>query len=148
MPARLAGGAVPPKLNHRRLKMQQQWAAFFETGYDVLLCPVTATAAVRIDESGGLAGMADRKLVINGKERRYMDNLKWAGLTIIADLPVTVVPIGVLESSGLPVGVQVVAPAWADKTAIAVGQMIEQIHPGAGTRHPPGYAAPPARAAL
>ena len=68
-----------------------------------------------------------------------MDWFKWAGLTIVADLPVTVVPIGVLPSSGLPVGLQIVAPEWHDLQAIEVGKMIELVHPGAGTRTPPGY---------
>ena len=66
-------------------------------------------------------------------------SLIWAGLTIIADLPVTVVPIGVLRSSGLPVGVQVVAPCWQDRQAIEIGKLIERVHPGAGTRVPPAY---------
>ena len=73
---------------------------------------------------------------------RYMDWIKWAGLTIIADLPVTVVPIGVLPETGLPVGLQVVAPCWHDRQAIEVGRMIERIHPGAGARVPPGYGGP------
>jgi Asp-tRNA(Asn)/Glu-tRNA(Gln) amidotransferase A subunit family amidase len=46
--------------------------------------------------------------------------------------------LGVL-SSGLPVGVQIVAPCWHDRQAIEVGKMIERVHPGAGTRVPPGY---------
>jgi hypothetical protein len=33
----------------------------------------------QIDESGGLAGMATRTTMINGKERSYMDNIRWAG---------------------------------------------------------------------
>jgi amidase len=137
----MAGQAVEPKANHKRLKMQKKWAEFWDSsgGYDVLLCPVTPTAAIKIDESGGLPGMATRTMVINGQERNYMDNIRWAGLTIIADLPATVVPIGVLESSGLPVGVQIVAPAWQDKTAIEVGRMLEKVHQGPLT--PPGYAA-------
>ena len=73
---------------------------------------------------------------------RYMDWIKWAGLTIIADLPVTVVPIGVLPETGLPVGLQVVAPCWHDRQAIEVGRMIERIHLGAGARVPPGYGGP------
>jgi len=105
----MAGQAVDPRMHHRRLKLKKKWESFWDSGFDVLLCPVTTGAALKIDESGGVPGMATRKIVVNGQERGYMENLKWAGLIIIADLPVTVVPIGILPSSGLPVGVQIVA---------------------------------------
>ena len=54
-------------------------------------------------------------------------------------VPVTVVPIDVL-SNGLPVGVQVVAREWHDRTAIEVAKLVERMHATAGTRVPPGYA--------
>ena len=50
----------------------------------------------------------------------------------------TVVPIDVLPS-GLPVGVQIIAREWGDRTAIEVGKMIERVHATSGTRVPPGY---------
>ena len=62
-----------------------------------------------------------------------------------ADLPVTVVPIDILPASGLPVGVQVVAREWHDRTAIEVGRMLERCHATAGTRIPPGYEATPVK---
>ena len=105
----------------------------------MLLCPVGPCAAVPIDETGGLAGIPDRKLTINGKTRPYTDFFGWAGLIIVADLPVTVVPLGVL-SSGLPVGVQIVAREWHDKTALQVGRILERLHPGSRVVPPPGYA--------
>ena len=40
-------------------------------------------------------------------ERPYLDGLMWQSLPHIADLPVTVVPIGISSRQGLPVGVQV-----------------------------------------
>lgn len=136
----MAGKAVDAKTNHRRRKLKNKWEKFWDSGFDVMLCPVAPCAALKIDESGGLAGMASRKITVNGKERDYMQCIRWAGLPIIADLPVTVVPIGVLPSSGLPVGVQIVAREWHDRTAIEVGRILERVHSECGTRIPPGYA--------
>jgi len=52
-------------------------------------------------------------------------NRKWAGLIIFVDLPSTVVPVG-RDKDGLPVGVQIVGPAWQDLTTIEVGKMMER----------------------
>ena len=49
-------------------------------------------------------------------------------------------PIDVLRACGLPVGVQIVAREWGDRTAIEVGRMLERIHATSGTRVLPGYA--------
>ena len=57
-----------------------------------------------------------------------MDWIRWAGLIIIADLPVTVVPIGVL-SSGLPVGVQILAPALDEATMFRAAAVLEGAAP-------------------
>jgi Asp-tRNA(Asn)/Glu-tRNA(Gln) amidotransferase A subunit family amidase len=53
-------------------------------------------------------------------------------------MPVTVVPIGV-HSSGLPVGVQIVAREWGDRQAIEAGRILERVHDQSGCRIPPGY---------
>ena len=82
--------------------------------------------------------MPSRVIQVNGEDRSYMEMFKWVGLTIIADLPVTVVPVGVL-SSGLPVGVQIVAPEWQDNLALEVASMLEALHPGSRVLAPPGY---------
>ena len=47
-------------------------------------------------------------------------------MTIFVDLPVTVVPVG-RTSRNLPVGVQIVGPAWQDLTTIEVGKMMERL---------------------
>jgi hypothetical protein len=68
----------------------------------------------------------NRRLTVNGEETPYYDAVRWAGLTIFVDLPVTVVPVG-RTSKNLPVGVQIVAAAWQDLTAIEVGKMLERV---------------------
>ena len=47
-------------------------------------------------------------------------------LWLQVDLPVTVVPTGRTEKN-LPVGVQIVGPAWQDLTTIEVGKMMERL---------------------
>jgi len=72
--------------------------------------------------------MENRKFQVNGKDIPYMKLFEWASLTIIADLPSTVVPIGFDSKSGLPCGVQIVAPFMHDLTSIEVGKMLEKHH--------------------
>jgi amidase len=106
------------------------WAAWFaDEGVDVLLCPVTPTAAFPHDQSGD---MFSRTLTINGEERPYLHNVSWTGLVGIAGLPAAVPPIG-RTAAGLPVGVQVVAPYLHDRQAIAVARLVGTYAP------PPGF---------
>jgi Asp-tRNA(Asn)/Glu-tRNA(Gln) amidotransferase A subunit family amidase len=46
----MAGQAVDPKSNNKRLKLKKKWDAFWQSngGYDVMLCPVTPTAAITV----------------------------------------------------------------------------------------------------
>ena len=68
---------------------QAKWETFWDEGWDVMLCPVTQTAAIPIDETGGIAGINSRTITVNGKDSPYFINFRWAGLIIIADLPVS-----------------------------------------------------------
>eukprot|EP00928_Gymnodinium_smaydae_P016069 TRINITY_DN15993_c0_g3_i1.p1 TRINITY_DN15993_c0_g3~~TRINITY_DN15993_c0_g3_i1.p1 ORF type:complete len:470 (+),score=50.17 TRINITY_DN15993_c0_g3_i1:52-1461(+) len=132
-------GVPAAKYQNERLKLKDTWEQFWSAGpFDVMLCPVTPGAAIKIDESGGLAGISKRKMQVNGVDRTYMDLFKWAGLTILADLPVTVLPIGI-SASGLPVGVQVVAREYHDLQSIEVGKMLERVHSGAKVVTPPRF---------
>lgn len=56
-----------------------------------------------------------------------MELLRWAGLTLNAYLPATAAPIGVTQS-GLPIGVQIVAPFLGDRTSLAVAKILEKQH--------------------
>ena len=66
----------------------------------------------------------------------YYDQLFWAGLTGVVYLPSTVIPMG-LDSQGLPMGVQIVAPYLEDRTALALARYIEEM--SGGFVAPPGY---------
>jgi len=109
-----------------RVKLRRTWANWFrETGFDVLLCPPASSLAFPHDHT---MPMENRKVTVNGTSLNYMKLFEWASLIIIADLPSTCVPVGVDEKTGLPYGVQIVAPFLHDLTAIEVGKMIEKYH--------------------
>jgi amidase len=118
------------QLHQRRLALKRQWARFFQS-YDVLLCPPAPVAAQKHDH---LPDFHARRLDIDGVERPYLDFLCWASLATGADLPSLSAPVG-LSQAGLPIGVQIIAPLGEDRTAIAVGAMLERS--GGGYRVPP-----------
>ena len=120
------------KQNEKRLHTRAAWSRFFQD-FDVLLCPCAMVPAFPHDHN---PDMQARVLEVNGEQRPYMDVLSWAGLTLNAYLPVTVVPVG-LSRDGLPIGVQIVAPYLGDKTSLAVGRLLEEHHRGFVA--PPGY---------
>lgn len=120
--------------NERRLQMRRKWHAFFRD-WDALLLPVLPTTAIPHDPS---EPMAARTLVINGERRPYLDQLRWVGLTGVAYLPATVVPLG-LAADGLPVGIQIAGPFLEDRTTLALGRHLLEIL--GRFRPPPGFAA-------
>lgn len=120
------------RLEQQRAAVRARWADWF-SGWDVLLCPVSPTPAFRHDQDGDVY---TRTIDINGEVRPYLDNLAWTGL--VAGLPSAVPPLGP-TASGLPVGVQVVAPYLHDRTAVRVAGLITEAVDGAGYRVPPGF---------
>jgi amidase len=118
--------------NERRLQMRARWAEFFET-WDVALLPVAPVPAIRHDH-GPVAG---RTIDVDGTERPYADQMPWMGLTGLAYLPATVVPVG-RTSAGLPVGVQLAGPFLEDRTTLQAARLVEELL--GGFTPPPGYA--------
>ena len=115
----------------RRAALRAAWSQWFED-HDILLCPVWATAAFPHDHEGDIMS---RTLVIDGVTRAHTDVGAWTGLIGIVNLPSAVVPIG-LTASGVPCGVQVVAPYLHDRRAIHVAGLIAEVV--GGYRVPPG----------
>lgn len=118
------------QLSQRRMALKRQWARFFQS-YDVVLCPPAPVAAIPHDHTPDIHA---RRLVVNGEPRPYLDFLIWASLATGSDLPALIAPVA-LSRAGLPLGVQIIAPAGEDLTAIAVGGMLARA--GAGYRPPP-----------
>jgi amidase len=96
------------------------WAALFET-YDFVLAPPAPTLAFEHRDGPYFWGAE----TIDGANRRAADGLAWAGLATFPNLPATVLPVG--ESGGLPCGMQVIGPAWADLDCIAAARGIGRI---------------------
>jgi amidase len=120
------------QVEERRLHLKAAWAEFFRD-YDVLLCPVMPTVAIPHDH---LPDVDARTIVVNGVTRPYGDQFSWLQAIGVAHLPAVVVPVG-LTAAGLPAGIQVVAPLYADRTAIDVAARIAAV--SGGFRAPPGF---------
>ena len=117
-------------VNERRAHYRAAWRDLFGS-YDVLLAPVTPTAAILHDQS---LPIDRRTLTVNGRPRPYLDVVGWAGVVGMAWLPATVAPAG-RTPEGLPVGVQIVGPYLEDRTCIDFARRLADV---AG-----GYAPPP-----
>ncbi len=109
-------------VDEERQQLRARWAEFF-TRFDVLLCPITTTAAIPHDHAGTLLS---RTIRVNGAERPYLDQIVWAGLVTMALLPSTVAPVG-RTPDGLPVGLQVVGPYLEDRTTVDFAARLAEV---------------------
>ncbi len=115
-----------------RRKLQRQWAAFFET-FDVLICPIATTPAFKHNQEGW---RWERMLQVNGQPQASTDQLFWAGYPGVVGLPATAVPLG-LSEEGLPIGAQIIGPAFADPVCLRLARWLEDEYHGFVA--PPGY---------
>ncbi|MET8615673.1 amidase family protein [Streptomyces misionensis] len=101
------------RANEERLRLRETWHHFFaDAEHDILLTPAAPTAAI-------LAGA--RSLIVDGAERSFFDQTGWANLTSHVGLPSLVLPVG-RNADGLPVGVQLVGPAYSDRHLLALAE--------------------------
>ncbi|MEN9316673.1 MAG: hypothetical protein RIS35_3066 [Pseudomonadota bacterium] len=102
-----------------RHALRWAWHRFFQD-WDLVLMPVMPTAAFAHDHRP----VSKRSITVDGVDRHYYDCLFWAGLPTASLLPSTVVPTGV-GREGLPIGVQLVGPAWGDLATIQAARWLE-----------------------
>jgi amidase len=119
-------------INEARLHLRAAWSDFFRE-HDVLLCPVSPTAAIPHDHSEPLS---NRLIQVNGKPQSYLTTMAWSGVVGVAHLPATVAPVG-HTADGLPVGIQIVGPYLEDHTPISFARHLAGVMEG--FRIPPGY---------
>ncbi|MDA0225115.1 MAG: amidase family protein, partial [Proteobacteria bacterium] len=119
-------------LNETRHRMRLAWTAFFRD-WDVLLCPTASSAAFPHMQSGE---RWERMIDVNGRPQPTTTQMFWAGYSGMCFLPSTVAPAG-LTQQGLPVGVQIVGPQYADYTTIRFAQLLEREY--GGFVPPPGF---------
>jgi amidase len=105
--------------NHARGQLRAQWRAFFRT-FDALICPVSPVTAFPHDHSPRDA----RRIVIDGELHSYGSQIVWPGIATLPGLPATSIPIGMSPES-LPIGVQIIGPAFEDRTPLKLAELIE-----------------------
>ncbi|SER49643.1 amidase [Lentzea albida] len=107
--------------NARREAHRHGWRRLFAE-FDAVVCPVTPTPAFPHDHS---PDPMRRLIEVDGVEHPYLDQLVWAGLATMPGLPATAVPAG-RSSEGLPVGVQLIGPAFEDRTPLRLAELLER----------------------
>ncbi len=117
--------------NESRTHLRWAWHEFFKQ-YDVMVMPISATPAFEHDHRP----FGQRTLMINGEARPYFQQTFWAGLAICSYLPGTVIPTGP-NAEGLPIGVQIIGPAFGDLKTIGFAKLLER--EGFAFTPPPGY---------
>jgi amidase len=116
----------------QRAALQAKWAAWF-ADWDVLLCPVSITAAFAHQQEGDFL---TRTTMVDGISRPYIEHTWWTGMIGIVGLPSAVPPVGRTDD-GRPVGIQVVAPYLHDRTAVRAAGLLAGA--AGGYEPPPGF---------
>lgn len=119
--------------NELRHRMRLAWAEFFQD-YDLFLCPPATSTAFKHNQGGE---RWTRTIPVNGKAQPETDQMFWAGINGVCYLPGTVAPMG-LTRDGLPAGIQIVGPQYADRTCIRFARLLEASW--GGFTPPEGYA--------
>ena len=111
----------------KRTQLIARVASFFEH-YDFLVCPTTQVPPFAIEQ--------EWVQNINGRElATYLD---WMGVCYaitVTGCPAISVPAG-FTAEGLPVGLQIVGPRWADRAVLELAHGFESVARH-GDRHPP-----------
>ncbi len=132
-PARLYRGVATThrtwvQFDQRRDHLRQQWAAFFEQ-HDLLICPTATTPAFVQNQQGE---RWERLIPVRRADGSTLmqpttDALFWAGYPGLVGLPACAVPLELSqdEPRGLPVGAQIIGPAFGDMDVLAFARWLE-----------------------
>lgn len=134
--ARMLRGVTLPhrdwlRLDEARHRIRWKWHEFFGR-YDLLLAPITVSAAMRHDHTPPY----QRSVPVDGVMQPFMNQVSLPGYANLAYLPSAVAPIG-LDGEGLPVGIQIIGPQYGDLTCIHFARLLERHY--RGFVPPPGY---------
>lgn len=119
-------------LDEQRARITAGWASVFAEA-DAVLTPAAPLTAFAHETAGT---PLNRELEVNGRKVPYLAQMAWATPASLSGLPATTVPLG-RSAAGLPFGVQVIAPRWHDRRALAVARVVERLT--GGFEAPPGY---------
>jgi len=115
-----------------RQRLRERWERFFAE-QDLLITPVSPTPAF---PSMPNVPKQSQTLVVDGRTRPNADTYFWLGIASAAYLPATTFPGGV-SSGGLPIGLQIIGPEYADLGCIALAERLAAL--GHGFRPPPEF---------
>ncbi|WP_136163384.1 amidase family protein [Sphingomonas flavalba] len=99
-------------------RCQRQWHRLFED-FDAVFAPACGVAAFPHDAE---PDARKRQLLIDGEPTPFGAQFAWAGIATYPGLPATAAPIGA-TTDGLPIGMQVVADLYQDRTAIRLAAL-------------------------
>jgi amidase len=117
-------------LDNARRMVCGAWAEFF-SDHDVLICPAAPGVAMHHDMQ---KNWHERRLDVNGKPLPVAESTAWGALASIGNIPATVARAG-LSPAGLPIGVQIIGPAYGDCGCLELAHYLE--------RNFQGFVAPP-----
>jgi len=113
-------------MQRRRLRLQHDWHEMFGS-FDVVITPTVPITALPHDHS---EPVWERRFDLAGERVPWRPTLSsWCGAVGVLGLPAVSAPVG-LDRDGLPVGMQVVADAYADRSAIAAAGLITALMDG------------------
>ena len=119
------------RINEARTQLRWAWHRFF-ADWDFLITPIMPTTAFAHDHRPN----AERRIEVDGVSHPYFMQTFWAGLAGVSYLPATVIPAGP-GPDGLPIGVQIIGPAYGDLRTVALAQRLEPL--GFAFTAPPGF---------
>jgi amidase len=113
-------------MDARRDALRALWTTFFDS-YDFLVCPTASTPAFEHNQKGD---RWERLIPVELAEGGTLmqpttDALFWAGYPGLVGLPACAIPLG-LSEGGLPVGAQIVGPAFGDPDVLRMAMWLER----------------------
>jgi len=102
-------------------RLARAWRAFFRD-VDVLVTPAFGVPAFPHQDN---PNWSERRLAIDGKETPYGVQVAWPGVATFPNLPATAAPVAKTKE-GLPVGVQIIADAYEDRTALTFAKLLQE----------------------
>lgn len=107
-------------LDEQRQHLKKEFGKIFDD-YDILLMPIAPWTAFEHDTK---RPVLFRRILVDGKHRSYLEHIPWVAPATVLGLPATAIPIGA-GTSGLPIGVQAIGPAFYDRSTIGFARKVE-----------------------
>jgi len=104
-----------------QMRVTRAWRSVFRE-IDVVLMPPFGTAAYPHDDN---PDQDARRLLVDGAETPYGDQLAWPAVATLPHLPATAVPVAKTKA-GLPVGVQIMGAPFEDRTTLAFARLLSR----------------------